>query len=1444
MSEMVRNASNRRSKALWSLILLVSCALLVPLFGPAQRALAATASDTFNRANGSLGSNWTAVSDGALTITSQVAAGTSSTAVRGDIWNAASFGSDQYSQIEVTSTQLTGGQWVAAVVRSQNNGQNAYAGLYFWNSGAPVLMVFRRTGGAWTQIGSTYNSGALAAGTQLQLKAAGSTISFLQNGVQRISVTDTALTGGAPGIMAYGTSRADNWAGGDASGAGGTTYSVGGNVSGLSGTVVLQDNGGDSLTATANGPFTFPTSLASGAVYNVTVATNPSGQTCTVSSGSGTVGSANVTNVAVTCAAAPTFSVGGSVSGLSGTVVLQDNGGDSLTVTANGPFTFATKLATGAAYSVTVATNPSGQTCTVASGSGTVGTANITSVSVVCTTSGTTSGATDNFNRANGALGPNWTAVSDGALTITSQVAAGTAGNGTSGDIWTASSFGSDQYSQIEVTSTQLTGGQWVAAVVRSQNNGQNAYAGLYFWNSGAPVLSVFKRTGGAWTQIGSTYSSGALPAGTQLQLKAVGSTISFLQNGVQRISVTDTALTGGAPGIMAYGTSRADNWAGGPATGGGAATFSVGGSVSGLSGTVVLQDNGADSLTLTANGPFTFPTQLAGGAAYSVTVKTNPSGQTCTVSSGSGTIGSANVTNVAVTCSNAATFSVGGTVSGLSGTVVLQDNGAADLSLTANGPFTFATQLPGGAAYSVTVATNPSGLSCTVSNGSGTIGTANVTSVSVVCTTSGTTSGATDNFNRANGALGPNWTATSDGALAITSQVAAGSAGNGMSGDLWTASSFGSDQYSQIEVTSTQLTGGQWVATVVRAQNGGQDAYAGLYFWNSGNPALMLFERSGGGWIQLGSTYSSGALAAGTQLQLKAAGSTISFLQNGVPRISVTDTTLTGGSPGIMAFGTGQVDNWSGGSAIGSGTYSVGGTVSGLSGTVVLQDNGGDSLTLGANGPFTFATKLAGGTNYSVTVRTNPTGQICSVSNGTGTTTTANITNVSVTCTNSSTTSGTTDDFNRADGPLGANWADISDGGLAIASQAVTGTAASSVTGDIRTGESYTSDQYSQIEVTSTQLTGSQWIGPAVRVQSGGQSAYAGIYNWNSGSPNLMLFERNGGAWSQLGSTYNSGALTAGTQIKIMAVGNTVALMVNGVERIAVAATDLSGGAPGVMASGAAKADNWAGGTAGFEVHPLGTDASGVINYDAISANNGPGPQVVRVLKPTNPAAGVPHSFLYVLPVEAGAGNTFGDPMQVLAGMDAQDKYNLTIVEPTFAIEPWYADSATDPNLQYETFITQELVPWVKQNLSTTGTEQNWLIGFSKSGVGGQDLILKHPGLFTLAATWDFPADMSSYDQFTDSAENYGTDANFQANYRLTQSFVDAHKAPFQTSNRIWIGSYALYQQDVADYNTLLTAEGIAHITQTPTNMTHNWTSGWVPIAMAALRQDSINFH
>src|SRR5206468_8864139 len=130
--------------------------------------------------------------------------------------------------------------------------------------------------------------------------------------------------------------------------------------------------------------------------------------------------------------------------------------------------------------------------------------------------------------------------------------------------------------------------------------------------------------------------------------------------------------------------------------------TFSVGGTVSGLIGTgLVLQDNGGDNLPVSANGTFTFSTAIASGAAYSVTVLTQPTNpsQSCTVTNGSGTVASTNVTNVAVACTTD-THTIGGTISGLPGTdLVLLNNGGDDLTVSANGPFSFSTAMAGGAA-------------------------------------------------------------------------------------------------------------------------------------------------------------------------------------------------------------------------------------------------------------------------------------------------------------------------------------------------------------------------------------------------------------------------------------------------------------------------------------------------------------------------------------------------------------------------------------------------------------------------------------------------------------------------------------------------------------------------------------------------------------------------
>jgi hypothetical protein len=82
----------------------------------------------------------------------------------------------------------------------------------------------------------------------------------------------------------------------------GSTYTVSVAVSGLSGAeLVLQDNGGNNLAVSSSGTLKFSAALASGANYSVTVLAQPSGQTCSVVNGSGTVGASNITNIVVSC---------------------------------------------------------------------------------------------------------------------------------------------------------------------------------------------------------------------------------------------------------------------------------------------------------------------------------------------------------------------------------------------------------------------------------------------------------------------------------------------------------------------------------------------------------------------------------------------------------------------------------------------------------------------------------------------------------------------------------------------------------------------------------------------------------------------------------------------------------------------------------------------------------------------------------------------------------------------------------------------------------------------------------------------------------------------------------------------------------------------------------------------------------------------------------------
>ena len=515
-------------------------------------------------------------------------------------------------------------------------------------------------------------------------------------------------------------------------------FALRGTVSGLAGTgLVLQNSGGDDLAITTNGTFSFPSPIASGAAYSVTVKTQPSGpsQSCSVANGTGTIGSADVTNVAITCATG-TFTIGGTVTGLQGAgLVLRNNGGDDLTIAGNGPFQFAKTLASGASYNVTVRTNPSNpaQSCGVTNPGGTVAGSSITNITVTC--------MTDRFTIGGPISGLSGTGLQ---LRLNNEtplkVPAGApnftfptlipSGASYAVDVVQDPSDPAQDCSVAPATRTGIVPGANVTNVAVTCVTKSFRIGGSVTGLQGQGL--VLRKNDGETLAIASNgefFFSNLHLSGSQYQV-AVDTPPSTPS---QTCTIANDSGKVGNGDVRSVKVSCSVN------------KFPVGGTVTGLLGNgLELQNNGGDNLKVNADGTFTFKEQLASGSNYNVQAVVQPSDptQVCSVveGTGSGQVVDAPITSVVITCTTAA-FTVGGTVTGLAGTGLrLQNNGADDLVVIASGNFTFATGVPSGASYNVAVVTQPTGPAqqCDHVNGTnaGIVGGENVTTVQITCVT------------------------------------------------------------------------------------------------------------------------------------------------------------------------------------------------------------------------------------------------------------------------------------------------------------------------------------------------------------------------------------------------------------------------------------------------------------------------------------------------------------------------------------------------------------------------------------------------------------------------------------------------------------------------------------------------------------------------------------
>src|SRR5688500_6415532 len=113
--------------------------------------------------------------------------------------------------------------------------------------------------------------------------------------------------------------------------------------------------------------------------------------------------SEGISSFGVRISVAGRYAVGGVVIGLTGTgLVLTNNGLDPLAVDANGAFRFSVLHPAGAQYYMQVATQPGGQSCSVANGTGALGNSEYGNAVVTC--SATNNKATRSVNTFNDAV--------------------------------------------------------------------------------------------------------------------------------------------------------------------------------------------------------------------------------------------------------------------------------------------------------------------------------------------------------------------------------------------------------------------------------------------------------------------------------------------------------------------------------------------------------------------------------------------------------------------------------------------------------------------------------------------------------------------------------------------------------------------------------------------------------------------------------------------------------------------------------------------------------------------------------------------------------------------------------------------------------------------------------------------------------------------------------
>jgi len=474
----------------------------------------------------------------------------------------------------------------------------------------------------------------------------------------------------------------------------------------------------------------------------------------------------------------------------------------------------------------------------------------------------------------------------------------------------------------------------------------------------------------------------------------------------------------------------------------------------------------------------------------------------------------------------------------------------------------------------------------------------------------------AADDFNRADGDPGSNWTVMGGGLskFEIRSNGAGTDTNFNHETGLWTAITWPNDQYSELTAT---ILAASIQAAVVRGSTGAQTAYLGGFSnADAGNKNRRI-------WKYVAGTYTSLAteavlVAAGDVLRLEVQGTTIRLYVNGTLRLNATDSDIASGSPGLYLrhnnTSVAVLDDWSG------GNFPIQQTVAGTltsAGALVRKPKKTLAGALSTAGALSRKTKkalagvlttagaltkkvkkaLAGALSSAGALAKKTKKVLAAALSTAGALVTQYLPGGGGPTTYFKSVAGTlapagllakktkkilrgggfkrTDDFNRADGSPGGNW---TGSGLVIAGNEITGSAAGSHSLMYWTGPPATDNHAAKLTIKSVPAGDVNSIGVAVRARAGGTR----IILITIGNSSLRLDEYVSGV--RTATVSYATALSPGDVMEARAIGDYVESYKNGTLLGVFAITQAvlkTGGTFGVAAWGApqqAKGDDWEG--------------------------------------------------------------------------------------------------------------------------------------------------------------------------------------------------------------------------------------------------------------------------